>query len=158
LLHFLHARHLHVAAEREPGDDVLGLTPAEAPQLGAETDGEAGHLDVHCLGRQEMAELVDKDQNADDDDEGDDRDQHRPATTSRAMARARPSASSTASSESTGAGSCAASTRSITSGMRLNASSSARKLATATSFAALNTAVAVPPVRPASTPSRYVGN
>src|SRR5690606_24640507 len=156
-LHLLHARHLHVAAEGQPRDDVLGLTPPEPPELGAEADGEARHLDVDRLGRHEVAEFVDEDQDPQDDDRRQNRDQHRPATTSRARARARPSASSTASRQSTGAGSCAASTRSITSGIRLNASSSARKLSTATSFAALNTAGAVPPARPASTPSRNAG-
>src|SRR5690606_12909521 len=157
LLHLLHARHLDVAAEGQPRDDVLRLAPAEPPELRAETDGEAGHLDVDGLGRHEVPELVDEDENAQNDDRCENRDQHRPATTSRARARARPSASSTASSESTGTGSCSASTRSTTSGILRNDSSSARKLATATSFAALNTAGAVPPARPASTPSRNVG-
>src|SRR5690606_8972029 len=156
-LHLLHAGHLHVATERQPRDDVFGLAPPEAPQLGAESDREARHRDVHGLGRHEVAELVDEDEDTEDDDRREDRDQHRPATTSRAMALARPSASSRAPRESIGAGSCASSTRSITSGMRRSGSSPSRKLATATSLAALTTAGAVPPARPASTPSRKAG-
>src|SRR5205823_3705485 len=55
------ARHLHVAAERKPGDAVLGLAPAELEDRLAEAEGEDLHPDFVLLRHQEVAELVEED-------------------------------------------------------------------------------------------------
>ena len=55
------AEHLHVAAERQPGDHVLGLADAAAQDRGAEPDRESLHLDAEPLGDREVPELVTED-------------------------------------------------------------------------------------------------
>ncbi len=72
-LHHLivHAPHLHVAAEGDPAQDVLGLTLLKSEDLGTQADGEPLHLDPHGLGSREVAELVHEDQHTEYDDGGD---------------------------------------------------------------------------------------
>src|SRR5262249_57410230 len=66
---FLLPHHLHVAAQRNHGEAVFGFLAPPAQEHGTDADGEA--LDAHAdpAGDEEMAELVDEDENADDDDE-----------------------------------------------------------------------------------------
>ncbi len=70
---FAHPGHFHVAAQRQCREHVLGLADPHAPYLGAEADRETRHRDASQLGGDEVAQLVDHDQNAEDDDEGEDR-------------------------------------------------------------------------------------
>src|SRR5690606_32650034 len=151
-LHLFHARHLDVAAEWQGRDDVLGLAALEPDHARAEPDREARYLDVRHLRGHEMAELVHEDEHAQYDNECDDR-QHVLLSAASATSRARRSAASTSSRVSALWPSCSSSARSITSAIPVNGTAPARNPATATSFAALNTAGAVPPVRPAATPS-----
>src|SRR5690606_34556368 len=152
-LHLLRPGHLHVAPEGEPRVHVLQLTATDAGELTARSVGSAPHLHVHELLRHGLARLVDGDQHAEADDGRKYGDQHPCSRILRAMTRASRSAARTVSSESAGAGSCRSSTRSISSAIPGNGKSPARNAATATSFAALKTAGATPPHRPASTPS-----
>ena len=86
----LAARHLHVPAEREPADGVLGFSSPEGQprHRRAQAEGEAVDVDPGPLGGDEVARLVDEDQHAEDDDEGQDGDQHDDLTSSRARSRA----------------------------------------------------------------------
>ena len=52
------ARHLHVAAQRQQAQPVIGVTPAKAEQTLAEADGEDLHAHAAQLGDGKMAELV----------------------------------------------------------------------------------------------------
>src|SRR5207244_13657043 len=63
------AHHLHVAAHRNDRQAVLGFFAPPAKEHGTEADGEA--LDAHAdpAGDQEVAELVDENEDANDDDE-----------------------------------------------------------------------------------------
>jgi hypothetical protein len=69
-LFFRHPGHLHVAAEREPGDHVLRLSPPETGHLRPESERKALHFDVDGLGREEVAELVHEDQHTKHDHGG----------------------------------------------------------------------------------------
>ena len=60
---------LHVAAKGQEAQPVLGLSPLEAPQAGPESDGEADRLDPEPLAHQEVAELMDEDDDTDEDGE-----------------------------------------------------------------------------------------
>jgi hypothetical protein len=66
------AGHLDVAAEGEDGDAVVGAAVAEAEEAGAEADGEGFDADAAELGDDEVAELMDEDEDAEDDGEFDD--------------------------------------------------------------------------------------
>src|SRR5438128_2343368 len=68
------AEHLHGAAHRNRREAVLGLPAAPAEQDGPEADREALDPHPHPAGDEEVAELVDQDEEADDDDERHDRD------------------------------------------------------------------------------------
>ena len=61
LVHRIFAAHLHIAAERDGGDAVIGVAAAETDEALAEADGK--HLDAHAqpLGHGIVAELVDED-------------------------------------------------------------------------------------------------
>jgi len=63
-------RHLHVPAEGERRDPVLGLAARDAEQARTEADGEAKHLHAQQLGRDEVAELVHEDEAAQEEDDG----------------------------------------------------------------------------------------
>src|SRR2546422_8579915 len=62
--------HLHVAAERDRGDDILGLADLAAGQLRPEADGELQDLDSAAPGDPEVAEFVEGDEGAEGDREG----------------------------------------------------------------------------------------
>src|SRR3989475_2832452 len=64
------AQHLHVAAERDRGDDILGLADLAAGQLRPEADGELQDLDPAAPGDPEVAEFVEGDEGAEGDREG----------------------------------------------------------------------------------------
>jgi hypothetical protein len=61
--------HLHVAAERNQTDAVLGLTPSELQDLRTEAEAESDDLDPEGLGHRKVAELVHEDERADQNDE-----------------------------------------------------------------------------------------
>ncbi len=63
------AGHLDVAAERDRADAVLGVPAAEFQQLWAEPEREGQHPDADPPRRQEVPELVDEYQNAQNQDE-----------------------------------------------------------------------------------------
>src|SRR5712692_11946987 len=102
-----------------------------------------------------MPQLVHENQHAQHHDDRADRQEHAASSASR---RASASAESTVASDAAGTGCQRSSTRAITSAMRPNVILPSRKRATATSFAALNAAGAVPPVTPAARPSAYARN
>ena len=129
----------------------------ESPGIGVpDAEREAVHPDAGPLGGEEVAELVHEDEHAEHDEQGR-RVSGSAITTSprRARARAQRSAARTASSAVAGSDACArrAPRRSCLA-IRPNGIRRSRKAATATSLAALNTAGAVPPARPAATPER----
>ena len=69
-LAFALVEHLDVAAERNRGDGELGaVAVATHPQRLAEADRKAQHLDPAQPGHDEMAELVEGDQQAEGDDQ-----------------------------------------------------------------------------------------
>src|SRR2546425_938815 len=146
--------HLHVAAEREPGEPVLGLTAPPAENGTPEPDREPQHLDPHGLRREEVAQFVNEDQRAEDHRE---RDQGQEHAASRARRRASASAASTVSSDAAAVAWCASSTRAMVSAIRPNRIFPSRNSSTATSFAALNAVAAVPPTRAAARPRPYAG-
>src|SRR6202011_366967 len=57
-------RHLDVPTQVHPCHPILGLALGAAEDPRAEADREAEDLDVERFGYQEMAELMDKDQNS----------------------------------------------------------------------------------------------
>src|SRR6185436_10158548 len=146
--------HLHVAAERNPRDPVLGLPTRPGNHRTAEAEREAQHLNPHRLRDEEVPQLVHEDQHAEHDDERQQRQQH---ATSRASWRASASAASTLSSVSPAPGRPRATTYSMIWAMRPNGICSSRNSCTATSLAALNIAGAFPPLRAASRPTTYAG-
>src|SRR5690606_34194695 len=137
----------------------LPLLEGEPPDRRAEPEREPMDVDPGPLGGEEVTELVHEDQHADRDDERQDSDSETAHPTSfSAASRAHRSAACTVSRSSTGATGCRARTASITSLIRPNGNRPSRNRATATSFAPLNTAGAVPPVRPASIPASNARN
>ena len=65
------AGHLHVAAQRDPGQSVFGLAPAPRQNRRAKADREAHDLNPDRLGGQEVPELVHEHQHAQNDEERD---------------------------------------------------------------------------------------
>ncbi len=65
------AEHLHVPAERNRGESVLGFPTLSAPEDWSESDREAEHLHADALGGEEVPELVHEHQNTQGHDEGD---------------------------------------------------------------------------------------
>ncbi len=63
------AGHFDVAADGEDGDAVVGIAVAEAEEAGAEADGEGFDTDAAEFGNDEVAELVNEDEEAKDDSE-----------------------------------------------------------------------------------------
>lgn len=57
--------HPHVAAKRQGREAVFGLPLSPSPEHRAHAEGESRHLDVEELGREEMAALVNDDDDAD---------------------------------------------------------------------------------------------
>src|SRR5437667_2481 len=146
--------HLDVAAERHARDPVFGLPAPPAQDRFAEPKRKAQHLDPQTLRGHEMTHFVHEDQDAEDDDDGAEREEH---VASRASRRASASAASTASSDSASVGSYASSTLATVSAMRPNRIRPSRNRSTATSFAALNAVVVVPPAAAAARPDAYAG-
>jgi hypothetical protein len=66
------ASELHVAANGEEGDAVIGVAVAEAEEAVADADGEGFDADAAQFPDDEVAELVDEDEHAEDDSEFDD--------------------------------------------------------------------------------------
>ena len=64
------ARHLHVPAQRQRRDPVLGLPPLEPEDPRAEPQREADDLHPHELGDEEVPQLVDEDEPAQHHEEG----------------------------------------------------------------------------------------
>ena len=58
------AGHLHVAAERQRADAVLGVAAAEAEDRRVEAELKLQHADADALGGEKMAELVDEHEHA----------------------------------------------------------------------------------------------
>ncbi len=58
----VHARDVDESAQREKRELVGGLAHPEREERGAEADREAVHLHARPLGHQQMAELVDEDE------------------------------------------------------------------------------------------------
>ena len=73
LLERVVAGELHVTAERKERDAVLGLSPLHPEELGAEPDGEPHRLDAQPLADQQVSQLVEEDDDADEHREGDQR-------------------------------------------------------------------------------------
>src|SRR6266566_1061760 len=145
-------RHLDVAAQRDPGDPVFRLAAPPLDDRPPESEREAQHLNADRLGDDEVAELVHRNEHAQDDDERHNRQEH---ATSSARRRASASAANTSSSEDPRPPSPVPrlTTCSMISAMRPNVIFSSRNSCTATSLAALNRAGAVPPSRAASRPT-----
>src|SRR6185503_13177585 len=149
---------LDVAAERHPGDPVVGPPAMEAADARPETDRE--DLDGHAqpLGDQVVPELVEQDHDAEHDSERQ-REfpdpahvrqkpvQHSPPcdTISSATPRAHASASWTLASEVAGTGRCRSRTFSTTRGIPGKSSRPASNACTATSLTAFSAAGEVPP-------------
>src|SRR5262249_9237328 len=149
--------HLHVPPERDPRAPVLRPPPPPLDQRAAKSQRKPQNLNPDRLGDEKMAELVNKDEDADDDEkryEG----QHAASCASR---RASASAANTSSSDDARAAPAAVAARvttcSMISAMRPNVIFSSRNSCTATSLAALKRAGAVPPMRAASRPTTYAG-
>ncbi len=70
--HGILAGHLHVAAQRQKADAVIGIAALEPEQPFAKAEAEDFHPDLEQLGYGIMAELMDKYQNAQNKDERDD--------------------------------------------------------------------------------------
>ena len=66
------AGHLHVAAERDDRDAVLGVPARELEQLGAEAEREGQDADTVPPRQEEMPELVHEHEDAEHEDEGQD--------------------------------------------------------------------------------------
>src|SRR5204862_1488433 len=144
------AHHLHVAAHRNDRHAVLGFFAPPAKEHGTEADGEA--LDAHAdpAGDQEVAKLVDENEDANDDDERYDGGHSdflpaRAATARSTRRRVSASMATQASMDSSSPAGTSTSASSMSSGMSVNAMRRARKAATAISFAALSTTGAAPP-------------
>jgi hypothetical protein len=73
------AGHLHVAADRQDREAVVGALEAEAQDAGSHAHAEDGHTDLEHLGHQEVPELVDDDQDTDGHDGADNRENPRHA-------------------------------------------------------------------------------
>jgi hypothetical protein len=69
-LHLFHARHLYITAQWQPRDHVFRFAALESKCFGTQPDGKARHFDVDHLGRDEVAELMHEDENAEDNDGG----------------------------------------------------------------------------------------
>ena len=70
------AGHFDEAAEGEDGDAVFGIAVGEAKDAGAEADGEGFDADAAGFGDEEVAELVDQDEEAEDDGEFEDNEEN----------------------------------------------------------------------------------
>src|SRR4051812_3285558 len=151
-----HPGDLHVAAERDRPDGVLGLAAADLAQQRREEEREA--LDAHPggLGRGEVPELVQDDERG-EAEEGEQPAQVRTAISSDATVRASRSASYSDSKARTGPPGRRSSAVSMTAGMPRKSSPPLRKAWTATSLAALSTHGAVPPAAAASRARRRHG-
>jgi hypothetical protein len=64
------AEHLHVSAERDEAEQVFGLADLPAENLRPEAEGKPQNLHSACFGDEEVAELVDEDQYAENEDGG----------------------------------------------------------------------------------------
>src|SRR5207245_2363672 len=140
-------------------DAVLGLAAAERPQRRPEADEEPARLHPEPLRREEVAELVQHHRHEQRDDEEEHPERvHQALTSSAARVRAHCSASSTAARSGSGTTSCSSTTRATVSTIAGNRTRPARNAATSSSLAALRTAGAVPPRRPASRHRSTAGN
>src|SRR4051812_16091312 len=153
---FIFARcHSDVASERQRSENVLGLAYSLPEQCGSEANREAGRIDAGQLRGEEVSELVHEDDEPEDDDWSEPA-QH--PNISLTWLRAAASAASKFSRLPAGMSPSASSADEIARGISENRILPARKAATAHSLAALNTAGAEPPTRPASMPRRSAGN
>src|SRR4029079_8976913 len=132
------ARHLHVTAEGNRADAILGVAPLDFEEFRAEPEGKRQHPDADVAREQKMPELVHEDQDA----ENEEKSQYRQFCTCVANSRAHRSIARTSSSPET----CPAPLRSkasidsrMTSGMPEKPSRSSRNAETAISFAAFST-------------------
>ena len=71
------ARHLHIAAERQRADAVVGIAAAEAGQALAKSDGEDVNPDAAQLGGGIVAKLVHQNHDAEHDGHRNYRDEKR---------------------------------------------------------------------------------
>src|SRR4029077_13453526 len=136
----VHPVDLHVAAERNAFDPVLGLAALERPEGRAEEEEKAFDPHPGRLGGDEVARLVEQDQGAEAEEDVD------PAH-AEVSARAAPAARSRASASvakrsskwATGAAGISSRQRSTTAAIPVKGMRPSRKAATATSSAALRT-------------------
>src|SRR5439155_486751 len=155
-------KHLHVAAERQQRQPVVGVPPLDSEQTWSEADGKDLHLDAEELGHDEMAQLVDQHQRPQEKRKGQKglRIQERVHAATpfiricSARRREASSASRIVASESAATGWCSSRTFSMVRGMSKNFARRARNAPTATSLAALRATGAVPPASnaPMATP------
>ncbi len=133
----MHSRDLHVAPERDRSDSVFDPLAPDADERWREADVEPARRHADGAGREEVARLVDEDEEAEPQDR--DEDVHvtsAPAARS-ARRRAAESASTSSSRSPAGAPSTPASVSSTTPASPRNGIRPARNACTATSFAAL---------------------
>ncbi len=67
VVHRVFARHLHIAAERNGGDAIVGVAFLEAQQALAKADGKHFHPDAEIFGGGVVAELMNQDHESEDD-------------------------------------------------------------------------------------------
>src|SRR5208282_1552314 len=67
VIHGIFARHLHVTAERNGADAIVGIPFGETQQTLAEADGKDLYADAEILGRGVMAELMNQDHESEHD-------------------------------------------------------------------------------------------
>src|SRR5437763_9359547 len=130
----VHPRDLHVAAERDRPEAVLDPVPVPLDERRREADVAAARVHPDRAGGEEVAGLVDEDEEA----EAEDRDDGHAGWSPRSATRRAAASASTRSARSrAGAPSAAARASSTTSALPRKGSRPSRNAATATSFAAL---------------------
>ncbi len=82
------AGHLHVTAERDGADAVLGVAALKTEDFRAESEREREHADAEPLGHQVVTQLVHEDQHAEDEQESENAGRH--VDIPRVPSRARP--------------------------------------------------------------------
>ena len=133
----VHSRDLHVAAERDRADAVLDALPLDLGERRRKADVEAPRAHADRPRGEEVARLVDEDEQAQADDRDEDVHGTSAPTACSARRRASPSASMSSSRSPAGAPPTAARVSSTTPAIPRNGRRPARNAATATSFAAL---------------------
>src|SRR5688572_30107824 len=147
------AGHLHVAAEGNCADAVLGIAAGEFQDLGAETKRKGQHAHADAAGGEEVSQLVNEDKDTQDKEECEKSGHYTVNSSARASSsacwRAQRSTRRTVSIVDIGSAWCASMVFLMTRGMAVKPSLPSRKASTATSLAAFSTTGSVPPARSA---------